>query len=212
MRQIKVQKPSVLPWYGMGVVWLLGGLVLPLYQLWAILLTAGLGLGAFAVLQKLCPPRELVQEVSFHTGVDDVDEMLESIEQLLKKLRLLNEKIPDTGLSASISRMEKAGAGVVSVVERQPDKAKQIRRFANYYLPDAVKVLEQYAALEEQDVRGENSAAVRREVEANAASIATAFENQLDALFSAESLDISADLEVLQGMLKGEGFGDGVHR
>ena len=54
-------------------------------------------------------------------------------------------------------------------------------------------------------MRGENAAAIRAEVEHNAASIATAFENQLDALYAAESMDLSADLTVLQNMLKGPG-------
>ena len=56
-----------------------------------------------------------------------------------------------------------------------------MRRFANYYLPDAVNILQQYATLARQGVKGENAAAIRTEVEHNAASIATARENQLDA-------------------------------
>ena len=43
-------------------------------------------------------------------------------------------------------------------------------------------------------------------MEANAAVIATAFENQLDSLYSAAALDLDADLEVLKGMLKGQGL------
>ena len=104
-------------------------------------------------------------------------------------------------------RMEKAGRSIVETVEASPAKAKQVRRFANYYLPDAVNVLEQYAKLARQGVRGENAASIRAEVERNAASIATAFENQLDALYAAESMDLSADLTVLQNMLKGQGLG-----
>ena len=50
------------------------------------------------------------------------------------------------------------------------------------------------------------AAAARREVEANAASIAAAFENQLDSLFAADALDLSADLEVLNGMLRSQGL------
>ena len=95
---------------------------------------------------------------------------------------------------------------IVEAVEANPAKAKQVRRFANYYLPDAVNVLQQYAKLAKQGVRGENAAAIRAEVEHNAASIATAFENQLDALYAAESMDLSADLTVLQNMLKGQGL------
>ena len=52
----------------------------------------------------------------------------------------------------------------------------------------------------------QKKAAIRAEVEHNAASIATAFENQLDALYAAESMDLSADLTVLQNMLKGQGL------
>ena len=69
-----------------------------------------------------------------------------------------------------------------------------------------VNVLEQYAKLARQGVRGENAASIRAEVERNAASIATAFENQLDALYAAESMDLSADLTVLQNMMKGQGL------
>ena len=63
-----------------------------------------------------------------------------------------------------------------------------------------------YAKLAKQGVRGENAAAIRAEVEHNAASIATAFENQLDALYAAESMDLSADITVLQNMHKGQGL------
>ena len=54
--------------------------------------------------------------------------------------------------------------------------------------------------------RGAERTAIRAEVEHNAASIATAFENQLDALYAAESMDLSADITVLQNMLKGQGL------
>ena len=109
-------------------------------------------------------------------------------------------------LSIAMDRMEKAGRSIVEAVEANPAKAKQVRRFANYYLPDAVNILQQYATLARQGVKGENAAAIRTEVEHNAASIATAFENQLDALYAAESMDLSADLTVLQNMLKGQGL------
>ena len=140
------------------------------------------------------------------TGREDVDAMLESVQQKLAELHRLDEAIPDTGLSASIRRMETAGRGILAEVEAHPEKGPQIRRFANYYLPDAVRILELYARLEGQDVQGGNAASVRREVETNAASIATAFENQLDSLFAADALDLSADLEVLNGMLRGQGL------
>lgn len=203
---IRTQKPSVLPWYAGALVFAVLCMVLPVYKLWALVVAlAGTGVG-FAAAKRICPPRVVEREVPFHTGSGDVDEMLTDIQKNLDELHRLNEALPDPELSAAMTRMEKAGRSIVEAVEANPTKAKQVRRFANYYLPDAVNVLSQYAKLARQGVRGENAASIRAEVERNAASIATAFENQLDALYAAESMDLSADLTVLQNMLKGQGL------
>ena len=203
---IRTRKPSVLPYYAAALAFVVLCAVLPVYRLWALLAALGAAVLAFAGAKKICPPRVVETEVPFHTGVDDVDAMLTEMQQQLDTLHALNEALPDPQLSAAMARMEKAGRSIVETVEATPAKAKQVRRFANYYLPDAVNVLQQYAKLAKQGVRGENAAAIRTEVEHNAASIATAFENQLDALYAAESMDLSADITVLQNMLKGQGL------
>ena len=203
---IRTRKPSVLPYYAAALAFVVLCAVLPVYRLWALLAALGAAVLAFAGAKKICPPRVVETEVPFHTGVDDVDAMLTEMQQQLDTLHALNEALPDPQLSAAMTRMENAGRSIVETVEATPAKAKQVRRFANYYLPDAVNVLQQYAKLAKQGVRGENAASIRAEVEHNAASIATAFENQLDALYAAESMDLSADLTVLQNMLKGQGL------
>lgn len=203
---IRTQKPSVLPWYAAALVFVVLCAVLPVYKLWALVVALAGAAAGFVGAKKVCPPRVVETEVPFHTGSGDVDEMLTDIQAKLDTLHQLNEALPDPELSAAMTRMEKAGRSIVEVVEANPGKAKQVRRFANYYLPDAVNVLTQYAKLAKQGVRGENAASIRAEVERNAASIATAFENQLDALYAAESMDLSADLTVLQNMLKGQGL------
>ena len=201
---IRTRKPSVLPYYAAALAFVVLCAVLPVYRLWALLAALGAAVLAFAGAKKICPPRVVETEVPFHTGVDDVDAMLTEMQQQLDTLHALNEALPDPQLSAAMTRMEKAGRSIVETVEATPAKAKQVRRFANYYLPDAVNVLQQYAKLAKQGVRGENAASIRAEVEHNAASIATAFENQLDALYAAESMDLSADLTALPAPPKGE--------
>lgn len=203
---IRTEKPSVLPYYAAALIWLVLGLALPIYKFWALALTAAASVGGFVAAKRVCPPRVVETEVPFHTGSGDVDQMLTGMQAQLDALHALNDALPDPQLTAAMTRMEKAGRAIVEAVEAEPAKAKQVRRFANYYLPDAVGVLQKYATMARQGVRGENAAAVRAEVERNAASIATAFENQLDSLYAAESMDLSADLTVLQNMLKGQGL------
>ena len=203
---LRIEKPSVLPWYAAAAVWLVMGLAAPLYRLPVLVGTAVVSAAVFFAAKKICPPRVVEREVGFHTGVDDVDQMLTAMAKELDALHGLNAALLDPELSAAMTQMEQAGRGILEAVEANPSKAKTARRFANYYLPDAVQVLRQYASLAKQGVRGENAAAVKQEVEQNAARIATAFENQLDALYAAESMDLSADLEVLQNLMKGQGL------
>ena len=205
---IEVRRKSVLPWYFAGLVWLVGALALPIYQLWALVVVAVLSVVGFVAARRICPDVVSRKEVPFMTGKEDADQMLALIDQKRRELHELNVRIEDAPLSAAMDRMEKACLGILDEVEQHPEKAAQVRRFANYYLQDAVKILTLYAELEEKGVQGENAAGVRAEVAQNAQTIATAFENQLDSLFARDALDISTDLEVLNGMLKGQGLVD----
>lgn len=205
---IEVRRKSVLPWYFAGLVWLVGALALPIYQLWALVVVAVLSVVGFVAARRVCPDVVSRKEVPFMTGKEDADQMLALIDQKRRELHELNVRIEDAPLSAAMDRMEKACLGILDEVEQHPEKAAQVRRFANYYLQDAVKILTLYAELEEKGVQGENAAGVRAEVAQNAQTIATAFEHQLDSLFARDALDISTDLEVLNGMLKGQGLVD----
>ena len=106
---IRTQKPSVLPFYAMALVFVVLCAVLPVYKLWALLVALGGAAVAFGVAKKTCPPRVVEHEVPFHTGVEDVDQMLTDIQQKLDTLHALNEALPDPQLSAAMTRMEKAG-------------------------------------------------------------------------------------------------------
>lgn len=203
---IRTEKPSVLPFYAAAAAGLVLCIVLPVYKLWALAVMLVGAAAAFAAANRVCPPQVIEREVPFHTGSGDVDQMLTDIQQKLDTLHALNDALPDPQMSAAMDRMERAGRSIIEVVESNPAKAKQIRRFANYYLPDAVHVLEQYAAMARQGVRGENAASVRTEVERNVGVIATAFEHQLDALYASESMDLSADLAVLETLMKNQGL------
>ena len=203
---IEIKKKPAAPWYIAGAVWVAGALALPIYELWALGLTAAVSVAALAAAFKLCPPVIVKKEVPWLTGREDADEMLGRIDSDRMRLLELDERIPDDALSAAIRRMSAACAGILAQLEKDPDKAPQVRRFANHYLPDAVKILTLYAEMEQTGVSGENAARITAELRANAGTTATAFENQLDSLYSAAALDLDADLEVLKGMLKGQGL------
>ena len=84
----------------------------------------------------------------------------------------------------------------------------QIRKFMNYYLPTTLKLLDSYALLEAQGIEGENITASKAEIERTMDTLIAGFEKQLDRLFSSQAMDITADVEVLEGMMAQDGLGD----
>ena len=181
--QEKTKRP-VLPVYMAALVWPIMALLVPIYTLGGLVLTAAVSAGAYFAGTKLCPTRVVRTYVPYATGSEDVDAMLNGIAANLDALHKLNEAIPDPQLSRAMAR--------------------SVDRFARYYLPEVVKLMGTYAALEQNGVRGENAAQIEAELRRNAETTATAFENQLDALYSAEAMDISTDIEVLDSILKSQ--------
>ena len=194
----------VLPIYLAALVWPVGALLLPTYRLSSVLIIAGASAVVYGLGSKFCPTRVIKKQVPYATGSEDVDAMLSGISANLDKLHVLNGAIPDAELSAAMTRMEKAGRSIAAAVEQSPDKARTIDRFARYYLPEVIKLMTTYASMEKNGVKGENADQILAELRRNAATPAKAFENQLDALYSTEAMDISTDIEVLDGILKSQ--------
>ena len=200
---------SALPIYIAAGVFVIAAAILPVYRLWAIVLAAVLAAAAYIVAEKKIPPRVVMvpaPERAYKTGVEDADELLKNMSEGLKTLAALDGRIADEALSGSIRRMIKAGRAIMDHIEEKPEKARDVRRFAAYYLPTAVKVLTTYAELDESGAAGRVAASLREDVHKNAGIIAAAFEAQLDALFADEALDVSSDLEVLGAIARSEGI------
>ena len=200
----EIRKQPVFPLWLAALAWPVGALIFPVYTLWGLAATAVLSLAVYLVSGRFCPDRIQYREMPYATGSEDVDTMLTGIEKNLDALHALNDAIPDAQLSREMDRMERAGRGILKAVEAAPDKAPQIDRFARYYLPEVVKIMGAYARMEQGGIRGDNAEQIQSEVRANAATMATAFENQLDGLYSAEAMDISTDIEVLDSILKSQ--------
>lgn len=112
-----------------------------------------------------------------------------------------------------VERLISLSKDIFEHVAKNPEKGTKIRKFMNYYLPTTLKLLESYVEAASQSVRGKNITATMVRIEAIMSTIVIAFEKQLDSLFSANALDISADIMVLEEMLQREGLTETpVHR
>ena len=124
----------------------------------------------------------------------------------LKHIRSINDAIANPELSQKIERIEELTAKIFQLLEERPEKAGQLRSFMNYYLPQTLKILENYSKLEAQGIEGENIAEAKQKIEAMMDKVVDGYETQLDKLFADDVLDISADLKVMESMLEKDGL------
>ena len=102
--------------------------------------------------------------------------------------------------------MAAAGEEIFRLLERDTGKAQAVRRFMNYYLPTADKLMETYRMMRGSRMTGENIAASMKSVENSLGMIADAFEKQLDNLYRDRKLDVETDIEVLETMMASDGL------
>ena len=216
------RKPAA-PFYAVAALWLLGGLFLPLYSNTAIALLAAVSAAVFLLVNGICQggraaagsagtekkeeakaPEKPKEEPS--TGNPELDKAIKDGKLALSEMKRLDDSIADPGVSADIVRLSQVSEKIFQAVRDDPDKLPQIRKFMNYYLPTTLKLLNTYDRMSGAGVSGENIDGTKEKVEDMLKTIAQAFEKQLDALYGADALDISTDIQVMETLLAREGL------
>ncbi len=140
------------------------------------------------------------------TGNPTVDQLVQQGMKMLADIRAENDGIQDPALTEKINALEDVAKRIFLTVADKPEKAPQIRRFMDYYLPTTLKMLTNYRKLDERGVTGENAEKTKRTVESAMDVVISAFRKQHDQLYQAEALDVSSDVQVLETLLKQDGL------
>ena len=215
------KRKPVAPFYAVGLLWLLGGLFLPLYTASAYVLLAAVSAGVFLLVNGICQGGGTVagsagaekkeeakapEKPEPSTGNPELDKVIKDGKLALSEMRRLDDNIADPGVSADIVRLSQVSEKIFQAVKDDPDKLPQIRQFMNYYLPTTLKLLNTYDRMSGAGVSGENIDGTKTKVEDMLKTIVKAFEKQLDALYGSDALDISADIQVMETLLAREGL------
>ena len=125
---------------------------------------------------------------------------------ILAELRKIHGMITDAVISKKVTEIEDLTAKIFRIVEENPVKLPQIRRFMSYYLPTTLKLLKSYATLEKQGIKGENITAAKENIGRILDTLVNGYEKQLDQLFKSDMIDLSADINVLENMMQQDGL------
>ena len=141
-----------------------------------------------------------------HTGNEELDEVIREGKAYIQRISDANDAIPGLDVSRKLDEIEDVCIRIFAVVEHNPEKLPEIRRFLNYYLPTTLKLLDAYREFDKQPVQGETVRSAKREIEETLDTIVAAFRSLLDSLYEKDAMDISADISVLRTMFAREGL------
>ena len=143
------------------------------------------------------------------TGNTAADEMIRKGQEALRELREDNADILDPELTRQMNTLEEKCGQIFKTVAEEPQKAPQVRKFMNYYLPTTLKMLASYRRLQSRGVSPKELAKHRATLKRGLDMVNTACQKQLDNLYKENMLDITTDIDVLEQMLKRDGFIEG---
>ncbi len=142
------------------------------------------------------------------TGNEQADSVILKGQEMLKTIREENIIITDVTLSAQMDTLSDKCQQIFRTVSEAPAKAPHVRKFMNYYLPTTLKVLANYRTMQERGVSYYEMNQARDSAVRCMDMVLTACQKQIDALHKENMLDITTDIDVMEQMLKRDGYMD----
>ena len=142
------------------------------------------------------------------TGNQEADNVILKGQEMLKSIREENIAITDETLSAQMDTLADKCQQILRTVSAEPAKAPHVRKFMNYYLPTTLKVLANYRTMQQRGVSYGDMSLARDSAVRCMNMVLTACQKQIDALHKENMLDISTDIDVMEQMLKRDGYVD----
>ena len=142
------------------------------------------------------------------TGDPTADQVITTGQEMLQTIRRENAAIPDRELTDLMDNLTIKCEQIFRTVSESPSKAPQVRKFMNYYLPTTLKMLANYRTMQERGVSYGEMREARETTIRGMNLVLTACQKLIDNMHRDNMLDISTDIDVLEQMLKRDGFTD----
>ena len=97
---------------------------------------------------------------------------------------------------------------IISTVEKKPKKISQLDNFFDYYLPVLIKIVNRYDEVENQSLKSEDGTSFIKKADKMISDTNNAFQKILASLYEKDIMDVGADIEVYNLMLKADGIVD----
>ena len=129
---------------------------------------------------------------------------VESLEQIDRSLTAIDEGTHWD----NVKTIRKLTDKILREYEKKPEVHKGSDRFIDYYLPKTVSAIKHYGVLCTLDNLDREEAGIKKQLEDSLGTLSEAFSNILNKVSTEGLDDVSADVDVLENILKQEGLTD----
>ena len=151
--------------------------------------------------------KKLKEEVD-NSSKREVESTIKIGKDYIEQIKTVKNNLYREDIAANLDKLGNISQQILDQVEKNPQKAEEVNKFINHYLPITIKLINSYEELNNQGVQGDNIKNAKSEIEKSIELINKAFENLLDDLFEDVALDISTDISVLKTLFKQEGLSE----
>ena len=125
-----------------------------------------------------------------------------------KEILALVPKVESTETKKNLNEIHNTINKILSTVETNPKKAKNINNFFDYYLPVLIKIVGKYDEVENQKLLSKDGKEFMKKADKMIGDTNQAFETILSSLYQEDIMDADADMKVYDLMLKADGIVD----
>lgn len=122
------------------------------------------------------------------------------------ELEHLYATIPNLSVKSQIRELIDVSDKIIQDAVEDPGDVPQIKKFLDYYLPTTIKLLNAYDRMGAQGIEGSNISGSMHSIEEMLDTAVAAYKKLLDSLFANQALDVETDIQVMNTLLKREGF------
>ncbi len=215
------KKSRVSPIYSLAVTWLVFSLIFPLYSIFRIAAAAAVSAVVFFIVKAFvkkkygveyeeapAEPEESAQQETVSHG-PQVDAVVAEGKRAQQELGRLYASISNTEVKKKIRDLMEISDKIIQDAIDDPSDVPQIKKFLDYYLPTTIKLLNAYDRMGAQGIEGSNISGTMSSIEEMLDTALEAYRKLLDSLFADQAMDIETDIQVMNTLLKREGFSSG---
>ncbi|MDR0490102.1 MAG: 5-bromo-4-chloroindolyl phosphate hydrolysis family protein [Oscillospiraceae bacterium] len=204
-----MRKKSIVPVYGVAAAWALYCWFFPLYKTSHFIVLVCLAALVYIVLTAIFPGKVMsvvMQEEPLRSGDEQIDSLLAEGEKAVAELRRLRGVVADETIRSKLDEIASITDKIFKDLLEDPSDYRQVKRFAEFYLPATLELLRAYDRFGKTGSGGENITGTLERIDSALDTIIDSYKKFFDSLFENQAIDIETDIRVLERMLKEEGL------